>query len=99
MITLSGEIAELMAATVRLGFYHGLVHLWPLIAVHLDAGHVAGAVAVSRQIPQYRAVPCSPATSSRRWRKRARPGTRASPGWPGSRLAAAVALARDLNYC
>ena len=52
VITLSCEITELMADTTRLGFYHGLVHLWPLIAVHLEAGHVAGAVAVSRQVLQ-----------------------------------------------
>ena len=50
MIKLSEEIAELMATAVGSGFYQGLVYLWPLIAVHLDAGHLAEAVAAARQL-------------------------------------------------
>ena len=50
VITLSDEVAELMAATVGSGFYQGLIYLWPLIAVHLDAGQLAEAVAAARQL-------------------------------------------------
>ena len=100
VITLSGEIAELMAGTARLGFYHGLVHLWPLIAVHLEAGHVAGAVAVSRQIPQYAQYSqWLPSDLELTLEEACQAWDQGQPGLAGERLAAAVALARDLNYC
>ncbi len=100
VITLSGEIAELMAGTARLGFHHGLVHLWPLIAVHLEAGHVAGAVAVSRQIPQYAQYSqWLPSDLELTLEEACQAWDQGQPGLAGERLAAAVALARDLNYC
>ena len=100
VIKLSGEIAELMAGTARLGFYHGLIYLWPLIAVHLEAGHVGGAVAVSRQIPQYaQYAQWLPGDLESALEEAGQAWDRGQPGLAGERLAAAVALARDLNYC
>ncbi len=100
VITLSGEIAELMAGTARLGFYHGLVHLWPLIAVHLEAGHVAAAVAVSREIPQYSQYSqWLPGDLELTLEEACQAWDQGQPGLAADRLAAAVALARDLNYC
>ena len=96
VITLSGEIAELIAGTGRLGSYHGLVHRWPLIAVHLEAGHVAAAVAVSRQIPQY--VPWLPGDLESALEEARQAWDQGQAGLAGERLAAAAALARDLNY-
>ena len=97
MITLSGEIAELIAGTARLGSYHGLVHGWPLISVHLEAGHVAAAVAVSRQIPQY--VPWLPGDLESALEEARQAWDQGQPGLAGERLAGAIALARDLSYC
>ncbi len=97
VITLSGQIAELIAGTARLGSYHGLVHGWPLIAVHLEAGHVAAAVAVSRQIPQY--VPWLPGDLESALAEARQAWDQGQAGLAGERLAAAIALARDLSYC
>ena len=97
VITLSGEIAELIAGTTRLDSYHGLVHLWPLIAVHLEADHVAAAVAVSRQIPQY--VQGLPGDLESALEEARQAWDLGQPGLAGERLAASVALARELNYC
>jgi len=96
VITLSAEIAELTADSARLGFYHGLVHLWPLITVHLEAGHVSGAVAVSRQIP--RCAQWLPSDLESVLEEAGQAWDRGQPGLAGERLAAVVALARDLNY-
>ena len=100
VITLSDEIAELMAGTGRLGFYHGLVHLWPLVAVHLETGHVASAVAVSRRIPENaRYAQWLPSDLELVLEEAGQAWDRGQPGLAGEQLAAAVALARDLNYC
>src|SRR6266536_488040 len=53
VIKLSEEIATLIAGAPDVAIYYGPVHLWPLVAVHLEAGHLAGAVAASRQLPDY----------------------------------------------
>ena len=100
VITLSGEIAELIAGTGRLGFYHGLVHRWPLVAVHLETGHVASAVAVSRRIPENaRYAQWLPSDLELVLEEAGQAWDRGQPGLAGEQLAAAVALARDLNYC
>ena len=97
VIRLSDEIQALMATTVGSGFYQGLIYLWPLIAVHLDAGHVARRWPPAASSCRPRG-PGSPVTSSRWWRRPPGPGTRTSPSCAGT-AAAAVALARELNYC
>ena len=85
-----------MAGTSRPGFYHGLVHLWPLIAVHLEAGHLADAIAMSRRIPQY--AQWLPRDLESVLEEAGQAWDQGQPGLAGERLAAAVALARDLNY-
>jgi tetratricopeptide (TPR) repeat protein len=97
VITLSDELAELMAATVGSGFSQGLVYLWPLIAVHLETGNVAGAVAAGRQLLQPGRLPLPDDlesaldAASRSW-------DQGQPELSRDRLAAALALARDLRY-
>ena len=98
VIRLSEEVAELMAATAGSGFYQGLIYLWPLLAVHLDAGHVAEAVAAGRQLLR-NARPRLPADLESPLAEACQAWDRGQPGLAGERLAAAVALARDLNYC
>ncbi len=98
VIKLSDEITGLMATTVGSGFYQGLIYLWPLIAVHLDTGNVAGAIAAGRQLLQAARPRLSGdlesvvEAASGAWEQ-------GQPGRAGERLAAAVALARELNYC
>jgi tetratricopeptide (TPR) repeat protein len=97
VITLSDELAELMAATVASGFSQGLVYLWPLIAVHLDTGNVAGAVAAGRQLLKPGRLPLpddlesAVDAASRAW-------DQGQPELSRDRLTAALALARDLRY-
>ena len=89
VIKLSQEITELMAAAVGSGFYQGLIYLWPLIAVHLDAGHLAEAVAAARQLlrtarPRLSGdLESALAEADQAW-------DRGQPGRAGERLAAAV---------
>ena len=97
VIKLSEEIAGLMASTIGSGFYQGLIYLWPLIAVHLDTGNVAGAVAAGRQLLQA-ARPRLPgdlesvmAAASGAW-------DQGQPELSREQLTAALALARDLRY-
>jgi len=98
VIKLSEEIAGLMASTVGSGFYQGLIYLWPLIAVHLETGNVAGAVAAGRQLLQAARPPLPGdlesvvAAASRAW-------DQGQPEVCRDQLTAAVALARELNYC
>jgi DNA-binding SARP family transcriptional activator len=53
VIKLSGEIPGAMTEVQYPWTYHGLVHQWPLVAAHLDAGDVAAAVAAARDLPRY----------------------------------------------
>ncbi len=53
VVTLSGEIETVMTEREYPWSYHGLVHHWPLIAAHLDAGDVAAAIAAARDFPRY----------------------------------------------
>lgn len=98
VIKLSEQIAELMATAVGSGFYQGLIYLWPLIAVHLDAGHLAEAVAAARQLLQT-ARPRLSGDLESALAEAGQAWDRGQPGRAGARLAAAVALARELNYC
>ena len=65
VIKLSEEIAALMTGTADAGIYHGLVHLWPLVAVHLEAGHLAEAVAASPPAHRTTRSACPPASRRR----------------------------------
>jgi predicted ATPase len=74
------------------------VHLWPLIAAHLTAGHVGEAVAAARRLrqPRQQRLPADLDTpvqaAAAAWEHDQRDQAR-------DKLAAALALARDLRYC
>jgi len=97
VITLSNQITELKATTIGFSSHHRWVYLWPLIAVHLDAGNVAGAVAAGRQLlcPAQELLPADlepiVAAASEAWQ-------RGEPEASSAKLAAALALAHDLHY-
>jgi hypothetical protein len=50
VVTLAKEIAEQRAAAGRFAVFYGWVYLWPLVAVHLEAGDIGEAIAASRQL-------------------------------------------------
>ena len=93
VIRLSAEIAELMTATVDLASYHGPVHLWPALAAHLDAGDLAGAAAAARRF-----APGLPGDLAEAVRAGAAAWDQGRAGPARDRLAAALALARDLRF-
>src|SRR5206468_11389219 len=57
VIKLAEEIATLIPGTPDAGIYYGPVHLWPLAAVHLEAGHLAEAVAATRRLRDFTQFP------------------------------------------
>ncbi len=100
VIKLAEEIATLMAGTPDAGFYYGPVHLWPLAAVHLEAGHLAEAVAATRRLWDHAQLP-----ASREGADLEAALTAASQAWDAgltdparSNLTAALDLARGLGY-
>ena len=95
VIKLAEEIATLMTGTPDAGLYYGPVHLWPLAAVHLEAGHLAEAVAATRRLGDHSQLPADLEAAL----------TAASqacdedrPDQATTRLTAALDLARDLGY-
>jgi hypothetical protein len=98
VIKLSEEIAGLMATTVGSGFYQGQMYLWPLLAVHLDTGNVAGAMAAGRQLLRA-ARPRLPGDLESMVTAASRAWDQGQPELCRDQLATAVALARELNYC
>lgn len=101
VIKLSEEIGTLMTGPIDVGLYYGPVYLWPLVAVHLEAGHVAGAVAAGRQLTDY----AQPAPADHRGADLEAALTAASQAWDQDQpeqardhLTAALDLARDLGY-
>jgi hypothetical protein len=50
VVTLVKEITEQQAAVGSLAVSYGWAYLWPLVAVHLEAGDIAEAIAASRQL-------------------------------------------------
>ncbi len=96
VIKLSGEIAAAMTKPQYPWAYHCLLHQWPLVAAHLDAGDVAAAIAAARDFPRY--APPLPAALGEAL---AAAITRWDPVHPdpaGIHLAAALTQARDLGY-
>ena len=96
VIKLSEEIATLMTGTRDVGIYYGPVHLWPLVAVHLEAGHLAGAVAASRQLHDYTQrlpgdLEAALTAASQAW-------DQDQPELARTSLTAALDLARGLGY-
>ena len=100
VIKLAEEIAALLAGTPDAGLYYGPVHLWPLAAVHLEAGHLAEAVAATRGLRDHAQLPASRegadleatlTAASQEW-------DAGQPDQAGSSLTAALDLARALGY-
>jgi hypothetical protein len=96
VIKLSEEIATLMTGTRDVGIYYGPVYLWPLVAVHLEAGHLAGAVAAGRQLTDYAQrlpadLEAALTAASRAW-------DQDQPDLARASLSAALDLARTLGY-
>jgi hypothetical protein len=50
VVMLAKEIAGQRAAAGRFAVFYGWAYLWPLVAVHLEAGDIGEAVATSRQL-------------------------------------------------
>ena len=93
------EIATLMTDTHDAGLYYGLVHLWPLAAVHLEAGYLAEAVAAIRRLQAHTRPPASRGGRPRGDPDRRVPGLGRRPARPGqNHLTAALDLARGLGY-
>jgi len=93
VIALSAEIAELATATVDLASYHGPVHLWPAPAAYLDVGDLAGAAAAARRF-----APGLPGDLAETVRAGAAAWDQGQADRARERLAAALALARDLRF-
>src|SRR6478672_1589551 len=95
VIKLAEEIATLMTGTPDAGLYYGPVHLWPLAAVHLEAGHLAEAVAATRRLADHSQLPADlEATLT----AASQAYNQDQPGLARDRLTAALDLARDLGY-
>jgi hypothetical protein len=95
VIKLAEEIATLLTGTPDAGLYYGPVHLWPLAAVHLEASHLAEAVAATRQLPDYASLPgnleAALTAATQAW-------DQDEPERAREHLTAALDLARDLGY-
>jgi tetratricopeptide (TPR) repeat protein len=96
VIKLSEEIAAVMTGPPDVGIYYGPVYLWLLVAVHLEAGHLAEAVAASRQLHDYTqrlpaGLEAALTAASQAW-------DQDQPELARTSLTAALDLARDLGY-
>jgi hypothetical protein len=76
--------------------YHGLVHQWPLVAAHLDAGDVAAAIAAARDLPGY--APPLPAALGEAVAAAITAWDPDRPEAARAHLAAALSQARELRY-
>ena len=95
VIKLAEEITTLMTGTLDAGLYYGPVHLWPLAAVHLEAGHLAEAVAATRRLRDHMQFPAgleaALTAASQAW-------DAGQPDLARTNLTAALDLARTLGY-
>ena len=95
VIKLAEEITTLTTGTLDAGLYYGPVHLWPLAAVHLEAGHLAEAVAATRRLRDHMQFPAgleaALTAASQAW-------DQDQPDLARDHLTAALDLARDLGY-
>ena len=95
VIKLAEEIATLMTGTPDAGLYYGPVHLWPLAAVHLEAGHLAEAVAATRRLRDHSQLP---ADLEAALTAASQAYDQDQPGLARDHLTAALDLARTLGY-
>ena len=98
VIARSGEVEHLQQAHDLAGSHDLWVRLWPLVAVHLDAGRVAQAVDAARELlgPTGPRLPgdlrAELEAAATAWEAGDEPACR-------DQLAGALARARDLRYC
>jgi hypothetical protein len=100
VIKLAEEIATLLAGTPDAGLYYGPVHLWPLAAVHLEAGHLAEAVAATRRLQDHTQLPASRegADLETALTAASQASDAGQTDLARSNLTAALDLARELGY-
>jgi hypothetical protein len=96
VLSLAGEFGALRTATQDPWVYYGLVHLWPLVAAHLDAGDVAAAIAVARDLPRH--APPLPAPLQQTLTAAATAWDEKAPALARAHLTTALTQARTLNY-
>jgi predicted ATPase len=97
VIKLSGELVALRTTPVKDPWaYYGLVHLWPLVAAHLDAGDVAAAIAAVRVLPRY--APPLPAGLAETIAAALTAWDAAQPAPARDHLTTALTQARTLRY-
>jgi DNA-binding SARP family transcriptional activator/tetratricopeptide (TPR) repeat protein len=94
--SLSGEFAALMTPTKDPWAYYGLIHVWPLVAAHLDAGDVAAAITAVRDLTRY--APPLPADLADVIAAALAAWDPAQPGPARAHLTDALARARTLAY-
>jgi hypothetical protein len=95
VIKLAEEITSLTTGTLDAGLYYGPVHLWPLAAVHLEAGHLAEAVAATRHLRDHTQFPAGLEAALTAASQACDQGR---PDQARTHLTAALDLARDLGY-
>jgi tetratricopeptide (TPR) repeat protein len=95
VIKLAEEIAALTTGTPDAGLYYGPVHLWPLAAVHLEAGHLAEAVAATRRLRDHTQLPAGLEAGLT---AASQACNQDQPDLARDHLTAALDLARDLGY-
>ena len=95
VIKLAEEIATLTTGTPDAGLYYGPVHLWPLAAVHLEAGHLAEAVAATRRLRDHTQLPADLEAALTAASQACDAGR---PDLARTSLTAALDLARELGY-
>jgi hypothetical protein len=97
VVMLAKEITGQQAAAGRIAVFYAWAYLWPLVAVHLEAGDIGEAVATSRQLldPEQQRPPDELESML----------TAAHGAWDrghrevaGDKLKAALALAGNLHY-
>ena len=95
VIKLAEEIATLTTGTLDAGLYYGPVHLWPLAAVHLEAGHLAEAVTATRRLRDHTQLP---ADLEAALTAASEACNQDQPDLARDHLTAALDLARTLGY-
>ena len=95
VIKLAEEIATLTTGIPDAGLYYGPVHLWPLAAVHLEAGHLAEAVAATRRLREHTQFPAGLEAALT---AASQAHDQDQPGLARDHLTAALDLARTLGY-
>ena len=98
VIRLADELAEMEVTAFGSGYHNTWVYIWPLVAVHLEAGQISDAIAAGRRLlppaqqrlPDVLEAPLRAAVEALE---------QDNPSLAGEKLSTALALAHDLRYC